>query len=159
MLRMPVRGLHWRNEGDLRSKLGKLHRKCKSRTSVLGNPEIGFWVTERGRDAEWGYGQSQLPKQPPQGSKNWCTLQATVAGPGPLSKLQSRRLYEKWSWVHQWNLSSACICFFTTIWSSISPFILHSLKRKKEKKKNPHKATSITDFKKQDTVKTIRNDS
>lgn len=28
-----------------------------------------------------------------------------------------------------------------------------------EKKKNPHKETSITDFKKQDTVKTIRNDS
>ena len=33
------------------------------------------------------------------------------------------------------------------------------LSGKKKKKKNPHKATSITDFKKQDTVKTIRNDS
>lgn len=42
MLRMPVRGLHWRNEGDLRSKLGKLQRKRTSRNSVLGNPEIGF---------------------------------------------------------------------------------------------------------------------
>lgn len=42
MFRMPVRGLHWRNEGDFRSKLGKLQRNRKSRNSVLGNPEIGF---------------------------------------------------------------------------------------------------------------------
>lgn len=42
MFRMPVRGLHWRNEGDLRLKLGKLQRNRKSRNSVLGNPEIGF---------------------------------------------------------------------------------------------------------------------
>ena len=42
VLRMHVRGLHWRNVGDLRSRLGKLQRKLKSRNSVLGNPEIGF---------------------------------------------------------------------------------------------------------------------
>ena len=138
--------------------LGQDWGSCRENSKA----ETQFWEilklgSEWQREAEMqneAMGSPNFPNSYSQGSKNFCILQAPVTGPGPLSKLQSRRLYEKWSWVPQWNLSSACICFFTTIWSSFSPFSIALRKKKKT-----HKPISITDFKKQDTVKAIRNDS
>ena len=127
--------------GEMWATLGQDWGSCRENSKA----ETQFWEilklgSEWQREAEMqneAMGSPNFPNSYSQGSKNFCILQAPVTGPGPLSKLQSRRLYEKWSWVPQWNLSSACICFFTTIWSSFSPFSIALRKKKKHTNQFP----------------------